>query len=184
MHKWIPLARVAREHGLTKGETSFLRCDLLQVGGLAFQSAKLVAFSAHPQNSEIEILDVSEPIKPLGGKWGEAKAIILPIPKNRKWTRGEWVSVPRENFPSLGEGELYLCDLMGLPVSADASLNGAYRVIGIEDRSIGSTEALSLILKDEHDKVTFEVPVKGIDWSKSSKDHLVIPTVEDWKSLA
>lgn len=192
MPRWIPLARVAREHGLTKGETSYLKCDLLQVGGLAFQSATAVAIVSEISGSALapdslqapqKILKINEPIKPLGGKWGQAKAVILPVPKNFAWTRGEWVLVPREAFPKLAGGEVYLCDLMGRALVASPGDLPAYTVIGIEDRSRGSVEALSLILRDAKSHVTFEAPVRAIDWAQSTDDVLVMPAIEDWRSL-
>jgi len=183
MNSWIPLARVAREHGLTKGETSYLRCDLLQVGGLAFQFVKQIAFSSSNHGAELEKITLTEPVKPLGGKWGQAKAVIIPIHKTRKWTRGEWIFVPREAFPKLGDAEIYLCDLMGKSVGAEAGSSIA-TIIGIEDRSKGSTEAISLILRDVKSSKTFEVPLKAIDWTQTSQDLIVVPTYEDWSELA
>lgn len=184
MRNWIPLARVAREHGLTKGETSYLRCDLLQVGGFAFESAPIVAFSANIDGPSFDSLNISEPIKPLGGKWGQAKAVIIPIPKNRKWTRGEWISVPRESFPKVSDNEFYLCDLMGLAATTEVGFTARYRVFGIEDRSRGANEAIALILRDLKTSRTFETPLKCVDWSLSTQELLVIPTLEDWRDLA
>jgi hypothetical protein len=183
MRSWIPLARVAREHGLTKGETSFLRCDLLQVGGLAFEATKMVAFSSQIDGPDYDPITLTEATKPLGGKWGQAKAVIIPIHKNKKWTRGDWVSVPREMFPRLEDTEIYLCDLMGLGVVKSFADELRYRVQGIEDRSKGTKEAIALVIKDLQTTKTFEVPVKSIDWTQSTADTLVIDAIEDWRDL-
>lgn len=198
MHRWIPLARVAREHGLTKGETSYLKCDLLQVGGLAFEQANSVAICSQEHSlqnlkklgSESESiltkLKLSEKVKPLGGKWGEAKAVILPVPKNFKWTRGDWVLLSREAFPKIKDHEIYLCDLVDAFVAEATGANPIATVIGVEDRSKGAKEAVSLILRDLESQKTFEVPLKSIDWNgwQGGSEPLVVPSLLDWRSLA
>ncbi|HVJ65836.1 MAG TPA: hypothetical protein VM901_11315 [Bdellovibrionota bacterium] len=161
-----------------------MKCDLLQVGGLSFTATKSVAFSAQMDGPTYEELPLSEPVKPLGGKWGEAKAVIIPIHKNRKWTRGEWISLPREAFPRLEGSEIYLCDLMGRALSHALDVPPTHVVIGIEDRSKGRKESISLIVRDGRSKKTFEVPLRGVDWSLSTDDLLVLPSLADWSELA
>jgi hypothetical protein len=108
----------------------------------------------------------------------------LPIPKNRKWTRGEWISLPREAFPRLEGSEIYLCDLMGRALTHAPDAPATHVVIGIEDRSKGRKESISLIVRDEKHRKTFEVPLRGIDWSLSTDDLLVLPSLADWSELA
>ena len=64
---------------------------------------------------------------------------------------------------------------MGKSVGAEAGSSIA-TIIGIEDRSKGSTEAISLILRDVKSSKTFEVPLKAIDWTQTSQDLIVVPT--------
>lgn len=90
--------------------------------------------------------------------------------------------VERESFPPLGEGEFYICDLMGAELSTDL---GPFRVLGFfenGDPSKGLT-TLSLQLEsiDKRPQIQVEVPLAVL---KRKENSWFIEDIGLWMNVA
>ena len=176
------LARLTRNHGIPKHSILTLKADLFSLGGLAFSGSPTSVFlAAHPNGPFTEI-PLSGPVSPLGGKWGQAKAVLLRFRQDAAPPIGTYVALPREQFPPLPPGEFYLCDAQNAQIIDEhGTVHGVYSAF--EDVGPGATN----LRARKPDGKYFEFPVAWVERfvpaTDTSPPQLIVPGVEVWTDL-
>lgn len=180
----IPLAKVARIHGLPKQGVCFFKCDLLHVGGQSFENLNSCYWSEDEGKSWSQI-DFLSPVKPLGGQLGKAKAIILAL--DQKWEeklkKNQWIGIKRKDLPPIKVNEIYLWDLMDAFVVGSIEEKPKYKITGFYE-NLGS---LNLELSHLESKEKVDIPwawvsLKDSQFSKD-RDVICVPNLEAWTQI-
>ncbi len=173
----IPLAQIVREHGVPKPGRHVYKADFFNVGSSLFSTHVKLHIQESP-NAEWRACEMSDAASPMGGKWGQSKGVLLTfafaVP------RGSLVGMPRDYFPQLESGEIYVCDLIGLPVSDEKGSVG--RVVGYSEPGKGAP--LNLVVQPASGPA-FGFPMKWVDWAHSGVERgvLQVPGVRQWQNL-
>jgi 16S rRNA processing protein RimM len=163
---WVPLAEVARPHGV-RGEVR-LKLFNKDSNTLLDQEEVLVRF---PDGEEQEVS--------VDGARRADQAILLRLHSvgdrdRADELRGALICVRREKFPPLPDGEFYVCDAFGAAVSVDGSEIGTVRDL----RSYPTVDVL--IVRASDGGKDYEVPltdaiVEKIDLANES---ILLKTLE------
>ncbi len=173
----IPLAQIVREHGVPKAGRHVYKADLFNVGSSLFTHHNKIYVQESP-NAEWRVCEFIEEAAPMGGKWGESRGALLAFAF--ALPRGSLIGLPRDFFPQLSNGEVYVCDLIGLPVHDEKGLVG--EVIAYSEPGPGAP--LNLVVRPPSGP-NFEFPVKWVDWAGSGVETgcLKAPGVRMWQNL-
>lgn len=190
--KLIPLARLVRLHGIPKNGVQAFKADLFHSGGSVFQTVSpevvFISKHAHSKNISESAEDyapwtLAGPLAPHGGKWGQAKGLLLRFDEAKAPPLGTVVAIPRESFPPPAPGEWYICDLLNASVyDGDGQLVG--RVTAFADVAPTLGGSVNLVCRatagDE-----FEFPIAWVKDVETTPDgmRLNVPDVDTWRSL-
>ena len=172
---FIPLARITKEQGFEKDGVVTFKASLFTVGGLIFREKQFIYSSIEEAFKAPRKIPLVEVPAPLGGKWGEAKNVLLRFAKANAPKIGEWVGYGRMEFPRV-QGEVYLCDLLGKDV-LDASLKSVGKVSGFFEEKGSLNLEVKLVAGNK-----IEVPSAWVNWAdwKEDSTSLQIPDIEEW----
>ena len=205
--RWVVVAKLIRPHGFPREGVFRYRAQFDMRGSESLVGAKRVGLSPlgfddrEPQNQsllehfKVDFIEVPlhEEASPLGGKWSQAEGALLSfsekaIPQGeaphveKEWV-GRLVALRRRDFPRIDQTEVYLCDLVGFEVRASATSPALGWVYAYAQ--IPKSAQFNIVVKTSVDGEEFEFPMKWIDWTESQieKSFLVVPSVEEWRSL-
>lgn len=167
-----------RAHGVPRGGRLKLKVQLFHRGATLFRDRAAV-FARAATEAPFALVALTDPPKPLGGGWEHAPAMILEFDETVAPVVGAEIGLPREDFPKLGESEIYLCDLLGLRVE-DAEGREAGLVTAIFDvaPNVGGSWNLQVLTPKGR---PIDVPLAWVDWKLSDDTRLVVPEIWEWK---
>ncbi len=184
---FIPLAKLLRPHGLAKSGVLSFKAELFSPGGLALQNQNQI-FIFRSDTKKYQAYNLSGLPEPLGAKWGENRFVILRFPEDHSPAQGSDVFIKRESFPAIDDKkEVYICDLVGLPV-IDEKNESVAKILGYTE--LGSTPGtatrprpMNLRLQLFSSGEEIEVPMDWVNWAPwhaGDRKTLSIPDVSTW----
>jgi len=188
----VSIGRIYRHHGFPRDGVSYFKMKFPLPGGESLKGQQHIWLSQGKTApyTEHQKIELAEAPKPHGGKWGQATGAILAlstssIAKYGEVLNGHDVSLERSQFPNVGKGEFYLCDLIGAQVQ-----DGSQKLIGsVKSYAWLAADVYNLEVLTS-DGEAFDFPAKWIDWSKSeisfensSKSRIVVPDISEWMNL-
>lgn len=148
--KWVPVAKVIREWGI-RGQ---VKCVSFNPESQLFSELKKI----YPEGSEEkESLEI-ENAKPHGKYW-LVKFSKFENPESARKIRGLVLTVPREDLPEAGSGEIYLTDLEGMVVQSSdgeplGTIQGFQRVGDSDVMLVGETRKDTVMIPYQSEFVT------------------------------
>lgn len=176
--KIIPLGRAVRPHGVPRGGRLKLKVQLFSRGGLLFKDRAAV-FVRPSAGAAFALVPLTDPPKPLGAMWEQTPNLILEFSEADTPPIGAEIGLPREEFPRLGPGEVYLCDLLGRRVE-DGEGQEVGAVTAVLDLAPNLGGSWNLEVRTGKGR-TIEFPLAWVDWKLSTDERLVVPEVWEWK---
>ncbi len=165
---------------LNPGGALFQRCRRVFVSQLSEKSNQKPTQNSFNLSNSIEVPLVDDP-QPLGGKWGQATRVLLPFTESQAPQFGSWISLPRDEFPPLADGEFYLCDVMGAEVRDEHNQVQA-QVVSFDDFSIGAKSSIVIEVQNQSGQ-RWSFPSSWIESVAldEAKPFLKVPGISEWK---
>jgi len=165
------------------------KVQLFSRGGLIFKDRSRFLIS-DTKEKNFQNIEVQKAPSPSGGSWGQSPAVLLQLReedlKNCEAGIASIIGLSREDFPKL-DGEVYLCDVLGLDV-VDENFKSYGRVVAYQEVDLRNPDLINLSV-EMADKKTFEFPWSWVDWQASGaaklfpENRLVVPSVAEWVGL-
>jgi ribosomal 30S subunit maturation factor RimM len=176
----IVIGTLVRPHGLSRGGVSFFKIQFDVPGHATLPTQKEIWIE---DGTSFRKLTLAEESSPLGGKWEQATGAKIALQESEisrlGKIQGRRLALPRESFAQLGEGELYLCDLLGAEVR-DSDGKNYGRIQSAVPVSRDSWNLVARLSKP------YEFPLKWVDWNASRfapserERFVVVPDVAMW----
>ncbi len=183
----VVIGKLLRPHGIPREGVSHFKIGFDSPGHHSLPLCSSVWISTPQGFRELPLAEVPSP---LGAKWSQAIGAKVGFHDKDLETLGHDVigreiALERQRFEKIADHEVYLCDLVGSEVR-DANAKSYGRIVAAHAAGPGSW---NLEVK-KASELSFEFPLKWIDWSASSVDwnladarFVVVPGIEVWASI-